>query len=235
MDYSSILRQHMQAERKMAISLDKGVKGVYEKAIDTTEVLYDGFERLSWRTSCFIDKYEDVCQEIKIEDERYVLGIWELFRKRDILLYMLTLYVEFVLDDEDRTQREVKSKARGTSKLFAGLVAGMLTKKAIAYTIGKSLSGSPEILASIRKHTYKKGTLALTAVTFYGQVQKAAMAARKLRMLEPRYYNILYINNIEMLYIYVDPIITGLIMKFKSKYNATLEEKIEILEGIINS
>lgn len=60
------------------------------------------------------------------------------------------------------------------------------------------------------------------------------MAARKLRMLEPRYYNILYNNKIEMLYIYVDPIITALIMKLKSKYNATLEEKIEILEGISN-
>lgn len=216
----------------MALSLDKGVEGVYGKAIDTTEAIYEGFERLSWRTSCFIDKYEDVCQEIKTEDERYVLGILELFGERDILLHMLILYVEFVLDDEDRTQREGKSKTRGTSKLFAGFIAGMLTKKAIAYAIGKSLSGSPEILASIRKHTYKKGPLALTVVTFYGQVQRAAMAARKLRTLEPRYYNILYNNKIEMLYVYVDPIITALIMKLKGKYNATLEEKMEILEGV---
>lgn len=59
------------------------------------------------------------------------------------------------------------------------------------------------------------------------------MAARKLRTLEPRYYNILYNNRIEMLYIYVDPIITALIMKLKSKHNATLEEKIEILEEVI--
>ncbi|MBC3220014.1 hypothetical protein [Serratia fonticola] len=57
MDYSYFLRQHMQAEGKMALSLDKGVEGVYEKAIDTTEAIYAGFERLSWRTSCFIDKY----------------------------------------------------------------------------------------------------------------------------------------------------------------------------------
>lgn len=232
MEYSYILRQHMQAERKMALSLDKGVKGVYAKAIDTTELLYDGFERLSWRTSCLIDEYEDVCQEIKIEDSRYALGVMELFNKRDILLHMLVLYVEFVLDDEDRTQSEVRSNARGTSKLLAGFAAGLLTKRAIAYTIGKSLSGSPEILASIRKHTYKKGTVALTAVTLYGQVQRAAMAARKLRMLEPRYYNILYNNKIEMLYIYVDPVITALIMKLKGKYNATLEEKIAILEGM---
>lgn len=232
MDYSHILRQRMQAERKMALSLDKGVKGVYEEAIDTTESIYDGFERLSWRTSCLIDKYEDVCQEIKIEDERYFLGILELFSKRDIILHMLILYVEFVLDDEDRTQREAKSKTRGSSKLLAGFISGMLTKKAIAYTIGKSLSGSPEILASIRKHTYNKGPWALTTVALYGQVQKAAMAARKLRMLEPRYYNILYNNKIEMLYIYVDPIITVLIMKLKGKYNATLEEKMEILEGL---
>ncbi|WP_024529436.1 hypothetical protein [Serratia fonticola] len=234
MDYSYFLRQHMQAERKMALSLDKGVEGVYEKAIDTTEAIYDGFERLSWRTSCFIDKYEDVCQEIKIEDERYFYGILELFGKRDILLHMLILYIEFVLDDEDRTQREAKSRTRGTSRLFAAFTSGVLTKKAIAYTIGKSLSGSPEILASIRKQTYKKGPWALTGVALYGQVQRAAMAARKLRTLEPRYYNILYNNRIEMLYIYVDPIITALIMKLKGKHNATLEEKIEILEGVID-
>ncbi|WP_115159489.1 hypothetical protein [Serratia fonticola] len=146
---------------------------------------------------------------------------------------MLILYVEFVLDDEDRTQREAKSRTRGTSKLFAAFTSGVLTKKAIAYTIGKSLSGSPEILASIRKQTYKKGPWALTGVALYGQVQRAAMAARKLRTLEPRYYNILYNNRIEMLYIYVDPIITALIMKLKSKHNATLEEKIEILEEVI--
>lgn len=60
------------------------------------------------------------------------------------------------------------------------------------------------------------------------------MAARKLRTLEPRHYNILYNNRIEMLYIYVDPIIIALIMKLKGKHNATLEEKIEISEGVID-
>ncbi len=60
------------------------------------------------------------------------------------------------------------------------------------------------------------------------------MAARKLRTLEPRYYNILYNNRIEMLYIYVNPIITTLIMKLRGKHNSTLEEKIEILEGVID-
>lgn len=76
----------------------------------------------------------------------------------------------------------------------------MLAKKVIAYTISKSLSCSTDILASIRKQKYKKWPWALTDVALYGQVQRAAMAGRKLRTLEPRYYNILY-NNIEMLYI----------------------------------
>lgn len=234
MDNSYILKQNIQQERKIALALDKGVAGVYEGAINTSNAIYSGFERLSWRTSCFIDGYEDVCQELKKEDKRFRLAIAELYKKRDIILYMIVLYIEFVLDDKDRTEREVRAKTKSTSKLLADLSAGIVTRKAIAYTIGKSLSDSPQVRASIRKNIYTKGTIALTIIGYYGQVQKAAMAARKLRMLEPGYYNILYANNIEMLYIFVDPLITSMIKSLKYKYNATLEEKIEILEMMGN-
>lgn len=46
----------------------------------------------------------------------------------------------------------------------------------------------------------KFSTVVVTAVSFYGKAQEAALEARKLRLLYPDLYWILYRENIEMLY-----------------------------------
>lgn len=169
---SYMLRQYLLPQREKALALDRSVRGVYENAKETTRDIYDGFERLSWRTSCLIDGYEDVCQEIKVEDRRFLNALVEVYYRKDVICDMFALYVEYILKDKERTESKTKKATHSTSGKISELLSGVTTKKAIAYSIGKSLADSPRMSASIRSTIYSKGALSLTGVEIYGLVQQ---------------------------------------------------------------
>ncbi len=58
------------------------------------------------------------------------------------------------------------------------------------------------------------------------------MAARRLQIIDPGYYNSLRANNIEMLYIYIDPIISKASRRIHSNSNLTFDEVVNILNDM---
>lgn len=61
MSLSQYLKLNITADKKIADAFSKGLQGVDNVARENLSDIYSGAERLSWRSSCFTDKYSDVC------------------------------------------------------------------------------------------------------------------------------------------------------------------------------
>lgn len=231
MNASIYLKEKLNADRMLSLSLDRGIKETMSSAKGTIESVYSGVERASWYTSCFFEKYASECQEIKAEDARIIKAISEIYKRSDVIFDMIKLYVEYVLDKH--TPREnARSSAYHSSHVGANLVVSMATKKSMAYSIAKTVSGSFSVSNIVRAEINKKGLFLINAADLYGKVQKSAMAARKLQVIDPGYYNLLRINNIEMLYVYIDPVISKAMEKIRSNSNLSFDEIVNILNGM---
>ncbi|MGB7803816.1 hypothetical protein [Buttiauxella sp.] len=108
---------------------------------------------------------------------------------------------------------------------------GFATKSAMSYVISKSISESMGFTAKIRAAIGKFSNVTLTLLSFYSYVQKAALSARRLKTLNPYFYQILHHENIEMLYFIIEPVL----QKNIGHLNNTLSERdaITILRDII--
>lgn len=86
MNASLYLKRQLLAERKIAQSLEKGMRASFISAEKTLDDIYYGAERISWYSSCFIDKHHDVCQQLKTEDVRMIKALKELYKRKDVIL-----------------------------------------------------------------------------------------------------------------------------------------------------
>lgn len=98
----------------------------------------------------------------------------------------------------------------------------------MAYTLTKILIESSGGNLLKRVSLNKKLYSGFTLVQFYGKVQKAAIASRRLKKIDYPFYKILYKENIEMLYIYIDPIMSQIINRVQEAAPLSTEDLIEI-------
>lgn len=231
MNDSIYLKEKPNADRMLLLSLDCGINETMSSAKGIIESVYSGVERASWYTSCFFEKYASECQEIKAEDARIIKTISEIDKRSDVIFDMIKLYVEYVLDKHKPCENALSS-AYHSSHLGANLAVSMATKKSMAYFIAKTVSGLFSVSSIVRVEIHKKGLFLINAADLYGEVQKSAMAARKLQVIDPGYYNLLKINNIDMLYVYIEPVISKAMEKIRSNSNLSFDEIVNILNGI---
>ncbi len=195
---SSIIKFRTENERAAAIALDRAVAGVRDNMIDTMKDVKAGIERASWYSSCFFDKYDDVCSQLQNEDERFIKSIFEIYKRRDIIADMLCMYLD--IEIQKTNGFNIQSVDEKLTKMLVGYSGGKLTKTAMANSLSilivNSFNFQNEILLRVNKYSLA----IVTAASFYGKVQVAAMAARKLQVLSPQLYQLLYMNNMEMLY-----------------------------------
>jgi hypothetical protein len=219
----------MEAERKIALSLEKGIKLFQENSKEVMSSIYSGVERATWYSACFFDEYQDVCQELREEDKRMIAAINEVFKRNDVILDMIELYVKYVLDNFNENSR-TNIITQITGYLAKNRVR-FVTKSTISYVIAKSISESIGFTAKIRTAIAKLSNVTLTLLGFYSYVQKAALSARRLKLLNPPFYQILHHENIEMLYFIIEPVL----QKNIGYLNTTLSERdaITILRDIV--
>lgn len=229
MNNSVYLQSKMEADRKIALSLESGINRLQKNGTEVLDSIYAGTERASWYSSCFFDNYKDICQELKEEDSRMITAIKEVFKRKDVILDMVEMYVDKLLHNfNDNTRKNIANQLTG----FLGRNrSSLVTKSAITYSIALTISESTSFSIKTRTTINKVNYRLLTALDFYGKVQKAAMAARKLKSINPEYYYILYQCNIEMLYFIIEPAL----YKNIGRINSTISERdaIEILRAII--
>lgn len=195
---SSVVKFRTTSERDAALALEKAVKGVGKDTSGTIEDIRSGFERASWYSSCFFDKYASVCTELKNEDARFIKSIFEIYNRRDIIADMLRMYLEEELNSSGITK--VQYIDMKLTEVLSNYSGGRLTKVAMANTLSVLIVNSFHFKNEILLQVNKSSLAIVTAASFYGKVQLAALSARRLRQLSPRLYQTLYSNNMEMLY-----------------------------------
>ncbi|EGZ3937123.1 hypothetical protein AHX61_004451 [Salmonella enterica subsp. enterica serovar Albuquerque] len=87
----------------------------------------------------------------------------------------------------------------------AKITTDTLARKTIAYAFAKAAADSMSLTLAVRKELNKSGIWVAFALSYYGIVQEASMATRKLKGLNPDYYQILYNNKLEMFFFLIEP------------------------------
>lgn len=226
---SDYLRIKLQSDRQLSIYLQRGVNSFLQATKQTISDISSGIERASWYSSCLIPRHGDICSELITEEKRMALSIASLFKHDDIFLYMLIIYFEMI--EKDRQEGNKNGSAQRAVKNVSGYTANMaankFTRNTIAWSLSKALSGSEAVSKVVAERVAGKSPYVVLALQVFGIEHKAALAARKLKILEPEYYALLYAAQLEMLYYFIEPVLEIIIQKVKTKIYDTLEDLYE--------
>ena len=225
MQASDYLKMKFQSDRQLAIYGQQGVAGTWKALKGIGSDLYSGIERVSWYSSCLIPSYHDVCDELLSEEKRMYLSIVSLYRYRDVIAQMLYLYFKSVLNDSENGNEQ--NRARKTGSQVTGLVKNIPTSKAarlaIAWGLAIYLSKSGLLSEIVVERLARRVPNVVMAFQLIGTDQKCALAARRLKTLDPKYYATLYAAQLEMLYYFIEPFLSELIKKVQMGFYRDFE------------
>lgn len=203
MYHSDLILKGIKADELMASQLEKALIGVKDQALLQASKIGDGATRLVYYTSCFTDNYQDVCAKLKEEDLRFLNGIAEVVKRRDIIYRLVHIYFEEIFRFKTREQLS----AINSGLLKAGVIISSNTLNNQAFVIGITTAVCLGIgfNSSIVAWTGKTAALTVTGLGLYGIVQQAADSAERLRLQAPMYYHALHMQRLEMMYFLVEP------------------------------
>lgn len=225
MQASDYLKMKFQSDRQLAIYGQQGVAGTWKALKGIGSDIYSGMERVSWYSSCLFPSYHDVCDELLSEEKRMYLSIVSIYRYRDVIAYMLYLYFVSILNDSESNNEQ--NRIRKTDSKVTGLVKNIAASKAarlaIALALAKSLSASDLLSEVVVERLARRVPNVVMALQLIGADQKCALAARRLKTVDPRYYSILYAAQLEMLYYFIEPFLSDLIKKVQMGFYKDFE------------
>ncbi|MCU6667556.1 hypothetical protein M8013_02120 [Enterobacteriaceae bacterium H4N4] len=226
MQASDYLKMNFQSDRQLAIYGQQGVAGIWKALKGIGSDIYSGVERVSWYSSCVIPIYHDACDELLAEEKRMYLSIMSLYRYHDVIAHMLYLYFEHVITDAENGNEQ--HRVRKMDSKVTGLVRSIPTSKAarlaIAWGLAKSLSESGLLSEIVIERLARRVPNVVMALQLIGTEQKCALAARRLKTLDPEYYATLYAAQLEMLYYFSEPFLSELITKVQMGFYKDFEE-----------
>lgn len=204
MYYNNEVINYLQANKILALKLDRAFTGVKQAVSNQIETIGAGAARALYYTSCFTDEYQDVCQQQKTEDIRFQKSVLYLLSNGDVVYDMLKIYFEEILKYKTSNQLEhIKTMLMAVNVHIA---ASSLTNHgfslATASLVAVGMNLSLEISTSIGRRT--GGVVGIVGI--YGVVQKAADSAHRLQILSPSYYSALYVQELEMMYFLIEPL-----------------------------
>lgn len=203
MYHSDLILKGIKADELMASQLEKALIGVKDQILQQASKIGDGATRLVYYTSCFTDNYQDVCAKLKEEDLRFLDGIAEVVKRRDIIYRLVHIYFEEIFRFKTREQLS----AINSGLLKAGVIISSNTLNNQTFIIGITTAVCLGIgfNSSIVAWTGKTAALTVTGLGLYGIVQQAADSAERLRLQAPMYYQALHMQRLEMMYFLVEP------------------------------
>jgi hypothetical protein len=233
---SEYLRMKFQHDRHLALVAQNGFRGTMQAAMGVASDIYSGLERASWYSSCFIPGYNNVCQELKAEEVRSLYSMLSIYRHRDVIQHMLYLYFKKLC--EDIKEGSPKGSARELVKSVAGFASNMAAAKGTRYAFASALSEALAQSGFLSKIVVERlsGQMpkAVFLLQFFGMQQKAALAARALKAIDPEYYWALYHAKLEMLYYFAEPLLADLIKKVKSSAFTDLDKLTDYIREKYN-
>lgn len=209
MYYSDFIIKKIGTDKELALRLDKAMAGVKDGFIDYVDNISDATTRLLYYSSCLTENYHDVCVRLRDEDVRFVLGLGQLVKHRDLIFRMITLYIETILKNKNETEK--KTLLEKLTPVTKNLAIKNVSKSALIYSVvsyicyGNKMSASVEA-AFVKKLGGRVG-IPITALNLYGIVHKASESANRLENFMPQFYHALYVETLEMMYFLIEPII----------------------------
>lgn len=204
MYYNSEITRYFQANKILALKLEKTLMTIEKTVSNQIETISAGAIRALYYTSCFTDNYQDVCQKQKSEDIRFTKGVYHILRREDVVYQMLRIYFEEIFRYKTSAQLEHIKKILIAVNIH--IAANSLTNTvfalAVAASVAVGMNLSLELSAQIGGWTSR----GIVAVGLYGVVQKAADSAHRLSFAYPAYYTALYIQELEMMYFLIEPL-----------------------------
>jgi hypothetical protein len=204
MYYRNEIISYLQSNNILALKLDHAVTGVREAVTEQIETIGAGAQRALYYTSCFTEEYQDVCQQQKSEDVRFVKGVMHLFANGNVAYDMLKIYFEEIFRDKSTEQLEhIKQMLMAANVHIA---SSSLTNRGFALATAMSVASGLNLNRSMSLLVGRTSKSVAVAVGVYGIVQKAADSAHRLSYLYPAYYAAIYAQELEMMYFLVEPI-----------------------------
>lgn len=204
MSYNALILKKIEADKYLAKILEKSLIGVKDEAFKQAQLINDGFTRLTWYSSCFLENYQDVCSGLKKEDIRFIKAIISLTQHRDTIRKMLEIYIDYMLNN--LSDQRIRNIIQILSKSSARFTTTALTQVSLAYSISAAASMSSGLKISVEGALTTWAIRGVTATGVYGYVQAASNAAERLKYKYAKYYNDLYSHNMEMLYFLIESV-----------------------------
>lgn len=226
MKASSYLKMKLQSDRQLAVYGQQGVTSTWKAMKGIGSDIYSGVERVSWYSSCLIPRYHDVCNKLVSEEQRMYKSILSVFRYHDVIGHMFYLYFEMIINDSknDNQQGSVRYVDSKITQMATKVPVGRATRFALALTLSKALSASDLVSDAVIKRLSKRTPAIVMALQLFGSEQKCAIAARQLKTLDPSYYAIFYNAEVEMLYYFIDPILSDVIKQYQMRFYNNYDE-----------
>jgi len=94
MQHTDEIINYLQANEISAKKLDRAFNGVSDALSHQIEHIGSGVQRALYYTSCFTEKYQEVCQKQKVEDVRFAKGVYQLLSHGNVVIDMLKIYFD---------------------------------------------------------------------------------------------------------------------------------------------
>lgn len=233
---SDYLRVKFQSDQQLAIYGHQGFRAGIRASKGIAEDIYSGIQRASWYSSCLIPKYHDVCRELMTENDRAVLSVLSIYKHKDVIARMLYLYFKLIFEDarKGNPEGEVHSVDRKVTGVVAGIATARATRSAAALAISKSLAESQLLSQAVAERLSRRMPTVVAVFQIMGIEQHCAMAARRLKALHPKYYWLLYNEQLEMLYYFIEPVLSKVMEKAGLNAGADYAELLQILKEEFN-
>lgn len=198
------INSYLQANKILALKLERALTGVRKTVEDQIETIEAGATRALYYTSCFTDEYQDVCQQQKDEDFRFTKGIYHIIRHGNVVYDMLKIYFEEVFRYKTSDQLEHIKKMLMAVNIH--IAASSLTNAGFALATASFVAAGMNLSLELSALVGRRAGQVVGGIGIYGVVQKAADSAHRLHITYPAYYSALYAQELEMLYFLIEPL-----------------------------
>ncbi|MCY0773370.1 hypothetical protein OWK27_11735 [Enterobacter cloacae complex sp. 2022EL-00788] len=205
MYYSDSLITSMDAHKILALKLEHALTGVKDEVLKQAHQINDGATRLSYQLSCFTENYQDVCLRLRKEDSRFLIGIVQLIKNRNVLYKMLYIYIKSLLDN--KSENRIHNIQRNLINLGVSISSSMLSSQAFIYSATMAVCSSVHTNIWMKEKITSFSTYAVLGLKFYGFVEQASRSANHLKNYNAYYYNLLYQEELEMMFFLIEPVI----------------------------
>lgn len=153
-------------------------------------------------------------------------SIRSIYRYRDVIVHIFYLYFQMVIDDTENGNSKgiVRSVDSTATRVVARMPESRAVQLGLAVTLAEALSMSDLVSRAVVERLAARVPGVVWMFQIFGTEQKCALAARRLKTLDPKYFAILYNAELEMLYYFLEPVLSEVIKNVKIKFYQDFDE-----------